>query len=437
MLSKISQYLEQNVSVAPLVTLRILFGSIMLFSLTRFIAMGWIEGLYVDVDYHFSFFEFNIYPGDTLIYLMFYLLIISCIFIIAGLLYKYAITIFFILFTYIELIDKSYYLNHYYFISVLSFAMIFLPLNYNYSIDSILNKSEINKIKNWQLLVPKVLISIVYLYAGIAKINSDWLLNAMPLSLWLPASSDLPVIGNLLQQQWVAYVFSWTGCIYDLTIWIFLFNNKTRKYAYIFVIFFHIMTSILFQIGIFPYMMTLLTLIFFSPETHNNIINKLKLILKYNIKNKEINHSIFPKYLFIIFILFQLIFPFRYILNKGDLFWTEEGYRFSWRVMLMEKTGWVNYKLIDKENNIVKNIDPTYYLSDIQVKQMSFQPDMILQYAKYLGDNYFKKYKIKPELYVDSYVSINGSGSRRYFKDNIDVYGNKYTDISEYLEEGK
>src|SRR5690606_29976909 len=127
---------------------------------------------------------------------------------------------------------------------------------------------------------------------------------------WLPASSDLPIIGGLFQQQWVAYAFSWAGCIYDLTIWVFLINNKTRKYAYTFVIFFHLMTSVLFQIVIFPYMMTLLTLIFFSPEKHNIIINKIKLILKYNVKKSEINYSLLPKYLFIIFILFQIIFPF-------------------------------------------------------------------------------------------------------------------------------
>ena len=50
MLGKVNQYLEHDVSIAPLISLRILFGSIMLFSLIRFIAMGWIEGLYTNID---------------------------------------------------------------------------------------------------------------------------------------------------------------------------------------------------------------------------------------------------------------------------------------------------------------------------------------------------------------------------------------------------
>lgn len=34
---------------------------------------------------------------------------------------------------------------------------------------------------------------------------------------------------------------------------------------------------------------------------------------------------------------FQILFPWRYLLYDGNIFWTEEGYRFAWRVMLMEK----------------------------------------------------------------------------------------------------
>lgn len=436
MFDRINQYLNKEVSIAPLITLRVLFGGVMLFSFIRLISNGWVESLYVDLDFYFTFFDFIRYPGDFYIYLIFYSLIILSIFIIIGFYYKFSISLFFILFTYIELLEKSYYLNHYYFVSVLSFALIFLPLGNDFSIDSLIKRNHQKTIQNWQLLIPKILISIVYFYAGIAKLNSDWLIEAMPLKLWLPASSDLFLIGGLLKETWVAYLFSWFGAIYDLTIWIFLFNNRTRKYAYIVVIIFHLMTSILFQIGIFPYMMTLLTLIFFSPVKHEKVIDYFKSKLKIlNYSKTEIisYNSNILKIFFLVFILFQLLFPFRFVLNKGDLFWTEEGYRFSWRVMLMEKTGWVNFKLIDRKNKVEKIIDPSYELSEIQVKQMSFQPDMILQYAKFIGDRYYKEFGTKPEIYVDSYVSLNGSGSKRYFKNDVDIYSVKYSNISDYL----
>lgn len=436
MFDRINQYLNKEVSIAPLITLRVLFGGVMLFSFIRFISNGWVESLYIILDFYFTFFDFIQYPGDFYIYLIFYSLIVLSVFIIIGFYYKLSISLFFILFTYIELLEKSYYLNHYYFVSVLSFALIFLPLGNDFSIDSLIKRNHQKTIQNWRLLIPKILISIVYFYAGIAKLNSDWLIEAMPLKLWLPASSDLFLIGGLLKETWVAYLFSWLGAIYDLTIWIFLFNNRTRKYAYIVVIIFHLMTSFLFQIGIFPYMMTLLTLIFFLPVKHEKVIDYFKSKIKIlNNAKAEVNsyNSNILKIFFLVFILFQLLFPFRYVLNKGDLFWTEEGYRFSWRVMLMEKTGWINFKLIDRKNNVEKIVEPSYELSDIQVKQMSFQPDMILQYAKFIGDRYYKEFGTKPEIYVDSYVSLNGSGSKRYFKNDVDIYGVKYSNISDYL----
>lgn len=435
-------YLQNEVNVAPLIVFRILFAIIMLISLIRFISYNWIYELYIKPTYHFNFigFEFVQYPGEFGIYLLFSILILSLIFILIGYFYHTAVSIFFIVFTYIELIDKSLYLNHYYFISILSFLMIFLPLSANFSIDSVKKKYQVNIVSNWQILVLKVLLSIVYFYAGIAKLNSDWLFNAMPLKLWLPSSSDLIIFGPILELELTAYIFSWFGAIYDLTIWIFLLWDRSRKYAYVFVIVFHVSTSILFQIGMFPYIMTLLTLIFFSESIHIKLLDKLKNLIRFN-KNHSIKvlpkfyNTMILKLIILLFFIFQFIFPFRYLIYTNDIFWTEEGYRFSWRVMLMEKTGWVNYKIVDEKNNITRNIDPIYYLTDIQVKQMSFQPDMIIQFAKYIANEYKSETKIIPKIYVDSYVSLNGSGSKRYFKKNIDLNIIDYSDIDRYLEE--
>lgn len=440
-IKNINDYLQKEVNIAPLIIFRILFAVIMLISLVRFISYNWIEKLYVKPTYHFNFigFEFIQYPGEFGIYLLFSILIISLILILIGYFYHYAISAFFIVFTYIELIDKALYLNHYYFISILSFLMIFLPLSANFSFDSIRKKYQVNLVSNWQILILKLLLSIVYFYAGIAKLNSEWLFEAMPLKLWLPSSSDLFLVGPLLEYEITAYIFSLIGAFYDLTIWIFLFWDKSRKYAYVFVIIFHLSTSLLFQIGMFPYIMTILTLIFFSESFHSTFLNKLKTLLKYKkdytntLLSKSYN-TMTIKIIIIIFFAFQIIFPFRYLIYSNDIYWTEEGYRFSWRVMLMEKTGWVNYRLVDEKNSITKHIDPIYYLTDIQVKQMSFQPDMIIQFAKYLAKEYEQTNNSTPKIYVDSFVSLNGSGSKKYFKNDIDLNKINYYNINDYLE---
>jgi hypothetical protein len=99
--------------------------------------------------------------------------------------------------------------------------------------------------------------------------------------------------------------------------------------------------------------------------------------------------------------------PFRYALYPGELFWTEEGYRFSWRVMLMEKAGYAQFTISDDEGNRVF-VDNKQFLTPLQEKMMATQPDMILQYAHILRDYYLKQGFKSPQVYVDSYVALNG-----------------------------
>jgi hypothetical protein len=102
----------------------------------------------------------------------------------------------------------------------------FLPANCYFSVDWD-EKKRFQKIPRWNIDILKLLLAIVYVYAGLAKLNSDWLLEAMPLKIWLPNNSNLPLIGSLLNETWVHYVFSWTGAIYDLGIVLLLLREPT------------------------------------------------------------------------------------------------------------------------------------------------------------------------------------------------------------------
>ena len=68
---------------------------------------------------------------------------------------------------------------------------------------------------------------MLYFYAGLAKINSDWLLNAMPLKLWLPGKYELPLVGSIVGEKWFAYLMSWCGMLFDLSIGFLLLFKKT------------------------------------------------------------------------------------------------------------------------------------------------------------------------------------------------------------------
>ena len=407
----------------------------MCYSIARFYLKGWIEELYIEPDFHFSYYGFEwIKPIGEFTYLIFAVCFISSLFVMIGLKYKTSIILFFLSFTYIELMDKTTYLNHYYFISILSFLLIFIPANATFSVDNIINQKKFTNIPRWSVDALKLLITIVYLYAGVAKINSDWLIEAMPLKIWLQSKYDLPLIGgNLLQMEWVHYAMSWGGMLYDLSIPFLLMLNKTRIMAFILVVFFHVFTLILFPIGMFPHIMIFSSMVFFSSKFHEKILYQIRRVITKvgkKVKSKKIKMETSNLYvlqkqnltLFTVtsFFILQILLPFRYQLYPGELFWHEQGYRFSWRVMLIEKIGYTNFKVKNPNDGTSFMVDSSQYLTPFQLKQMSFQPDLILEFAHYLGEKYSTENN-KVEVYADSFVALNGRPSKRFIDPDINL----------------
>ena len=426
----LKKYINSYTDSSPLAVFRMFFGVLMFFSIFRFWYNGWIETVYIEPVLHFKYYGFEwVKSLDEWNYLLFALCAVTSILITIGYKYKISIILFFLSFTYIELIDKTTYLNHYYFVSIISFILIFVPANCKFSVDSFIDKIEYEKVPNWTIDVIKVMLFIVYFYAGLAKINSDWLIRAMPLSIWLPGKYDLPIIGFLMDEKWVAYAMSWCGMIYDLLIGFFLFSKKYRNVAFLFVVIFHLMTAIFFpSIGMFPYIMITSTIIFLNKKVHLTVIRYMKKIFSIPSKNKILttyNTKNISLYILSAFLLIQVLFPFRYLLYGGELFWNEEGYRFSWRVMLMEKAGHTTFTVIDRKSDKRIMVQNDKFLTTFQEKQMSFQPDMILEYAHFLGHFYKKKGFVSPSVFADSYVTLNKRISTRFIEKDFDLLSTK------------
>jgi hypothetical protein len=429
---RIKTYFDALEEAAPLAAFRIFFGSLMLLSILRFWYHGWIESLYIAPQFHFKYFgfEFVQVPG-IYTYALFVICALSAIGVAIGYQYRWAIVVFFLSFTYIELLDKTTYLNHYYFISILSFLLIFLPANRFFSVDARRRPQlAVQRIPRWNIDAIKLLLAIVYIYAGAAKLNADWMLNALPLRIWLPSNYNLPLLGSLLQEQWVHYAFSWAGALYDLFIVFFLLYKPTRTFAFLIVVVFHLLTRILFPIGMFPYIMIMAATIFFSAGFHHRVLAILArwfhIDKSYfdNGKAMTRDHSRLGRVrmgIIAIYFIFQILFPWRYLLYPGNLFWTEEGYRFSWRVMLMEKTGYANFKVVDSETGKYFYVNNRDFLTTFQEKQMSTQADFILEFAHFLAEYYRERGHKNLQVFVESYVSLNGRKSRPYIDPEVDL----------------
>lgn len=423
-------YLTKPVKAAPLAVFRVLFGVLMLYTTLRFVFQGWVHAYFVEPQFHFKYYGFEFVESlGVYTYILYFISFLAALGITLGYKYRIATLLFFLSFTYCELIDKTYYLNHYYFVSIISFLLIFLPANAYFSVDAKQNnKISFTEIPRYTIFIIQFMLSIVYFYAGVAKLNSEWLLNAMPLKIWLPSRYDIPLLGDLFQLEWMHYAMSWSGMLYDLSIPFLLFYKRTRLVGFVLVVVFHVLTRVLFPIGIFPYVMICATLIFFDASFHEKIIRFIRKLFNIKWKQKpavlEWKPSFKNKMLvvfFAVFFSFQLVFPFRYMLYPDELFWTEEGYRFSWRVMLMEKGGYVQFKVVDPANGKWFYVENQNFLTEYQQKQMRIQPDFILEFAHFL-EHYYQQQGIKnPEIYADSFIALNGRLSKRYINPEVNL----------------
>jgi hypothetical protein len=180
----------------------------------------------------------------------------------------------------------------------------------------------------------------------------------------------------------------------------------------------------------FPFIMIVSTLIFFDYGLHKRIIAFIKRFLPLSAtvlstSNYKYNFRKPVAVFFAIFFAIQIICPFRYMLYPGELFWTEEGFRFSWRVMLIEKMGISTFKIVNGETGEFFLVDNKDFLTSFQEKQMSFQPDFILEYAHYLGDHFTSQGHENVQVFVESYVALNGRLSEPFIDKTVDLYAEK------------
>jgi len=426
------KFLTSQTSIAPLVVFRIIFGLMMFVSTLRFWSNGWIDALYVKPIHFFNYYGFEwVKPLSELgMYMVFLLLLVASLGIALGFFYRLASLLYFLLFTYVELIDVTNYLNHYYFISLIAFLLCILPANRSFSIDARRNPSlQLHTIPKIYILILKFQIGVVYFFAGIAKINYDWLFQAMPMSIWLQAKAHWPLIGSLFTEKWVAYSTSWIACVFDLLVVFCLLSKRFRVPAYFILVVFHVITGIMFPIGMFPWIMILVTLLFFPPEFHQNSINLIQSKLKPKkapqiIVNSLLLHGSKKKVLlsfFLLYVSFQILFPFRYLCYPEKLFWKEQGYRFSWRVMLIEKAGSATFFVTDTSTGKRGEVDNSQFLTPTQEKMMATQPDLILQYAHILKQEVESRGLINPIINAEVYVTLNGSKSKLFIDPDVNL----------------
>ncbi|MGX1931335.1 HTTM domain-containing protein [Flagellimonas sp. 2504JD4-2] len=412
----LTQFLFKKIDNAPLIVFRVFYGLLVSAECYGAIATGWVRKTLVEPKFTFSFIGFEWLqplPGSGM-YIYFAIMGTLGLLITVGYKYRYSAFAFALMWTAVYLMQKTSYNNHYYLLMLLAYIMAFFPAERSFSLDAKQNPSiQSHSMSNWIRWTIILQLFIVYTYASVAKLYEDWL-DFSIIEILMKSKSDYYVIGELLQQKWVHKIVGVFGILFDLLIVPALLWKPTRKIAFAFSIFFHLFNSIVFQIGIFPYLSLAFTVFFFPPQTIRNIFLKPKKITIEETLDHPKNQKWMISVLCIYFVA-QILLPLRHHTFKDDVLWTEEGHRLSWRMMLRSRSGNIRFKVVNKQTNQGEYIDLDKYLTKKQRRKVATYPDFIWQFAQHLKEEYADKGE-DIQVFVYGKVKVN----KRKYQELID-----------------
>lgn len=122
-----------------------------------------------------------------------------------------------------------------------------------------------------------------------------------------------------------------------------------------------------------------------------------------------------------LFALVQALVPLRHWAYPGNARWNEDGYRFSWRVLLTEKHGHVRFRVRDPATDSERVVLPEDYLTPLQAERMATQPDMILAAAHIIARDYERKGVAGAEVRAEAFVAFNGREAARFIDPEVDL----------------
>jgi len=426
--SSFSELIARPVDAAGLAAFRVAFGLLMFCAVVRFVVRGWVDELLLAPSFHFTYLGFDwVQPlPRALMYGHFALLGALALAVAAGFYTRASALAFAALFTYAELIDKTTYLNHYYFVSLIALLLAFVPSHALWSFDA--RRSSRSHVPFAGYLVLRVQVALVYAYAGLAKLNPDWLFRAEPLRTWLRAHAELPFVGQWLAEPNTAFAMSWAGAAFDLTVVPLLCFRRTRPFAIAAAVVFHGAIWLLFPIGIFSFVMLLAITVFFAPSWPRRWFparSTEAASAARGARRERGTELARPRPLLLslalAYLVVQALLPLRHLLYPGPVNWTEQGFRFAWRVMLIEKTGQVEYEVRSDNPRRHLRVLPRDELTPLQVKMLSTQPDMIQDYARHLARRFEARGYRGVEVRADAWVAFNGRPSQRLIDPTVDL----------------
>lgn len=355
-------------------------------------------------------------------------MVLAAIGVMTGFYYRIATFILVVLYAQSFLIDTSYYKNHFYLLLLLALILAIIPAHNSYA----LSRAQRPIVRCWHLWLLKFQFVIVYLFAGINKINADWL-NGEPIRGMIAngaINSQISLLKDFLQQPWAVDIFIYGGLLLDLSIPFLLLWIPSRKIAGFGTIIFYTLNYLMIpNIQVFALLMISSLVIFYEPDWPRVFFRHWFLGKKNENRGEEdvvcedvpVQNKTFVQVFLIIYCLIQLALPLRHFLYEGNIMWTSQGELFSWRMVLKRMAGKVIFKVKDSETQQQWEINPRPLLNNRQYLTMIVTPLMHVQFARFLHSQ-FKEMGVKsPIVTVDSICYMNNRPLQRMIRPDVNL----------------
>jgi hypothetical protein len=357
-------------------------------------------------------------PGDGM-YIYFAIMGVCGLLVMIGYRYRSSLAALTLLWGGVYFMQKTVYNNHFYLLLLILVIMLFLPANTYAAIDSRKPQGKNNSMPAWCGRVMMLQVAIVYFFAAIAKFYPEWFDGSFT-AIMLHRFGHTHHIA-LFEMPWFAVFIAYSGVAFDLLIVPLFLYRRTRSVALVAALLFHTFNWVVLKIGIFPFLALSFVIFFFPPETIRKLFfpkkPRFETATDDPIRKNNKNVLLF---FFVPYFLIQLILPVRHWFIKGDVLWTEEGHRLSWRMMLRQRRGSVIFKVVNLKTAEEKQYDLNKSLTQRQLRGMATHPDMIWQMAQHIREEEAVKGD-SVAIYVNAFCAINHRPKRRLIDPKVDL----------------
>lgn len=426
-MDKIRAHLFKPTTAHLLALFRIAFGLFMVYDILYFMDVGMVEMGLIKPDMLFKYdgLEWITPFSEPVMDGLLTVAMVAAATFALGLYSQVSIAIFWLIFTYFFLQDKAFYNNHLYLFSLLSFVMIFMKTDAVWSLRNMVTGRVPKLIPQWNYDLLKFHFLIVYFYGGIEKLTYDWLVRWEPMrSVLVNSRTDFP--NFIISEPSVAF-FTYGGLLFDLLAGFLLWNKRTRMYTIPVVIFFNIFNHLMFDdIGSFPFIMMVSTIIFFSPDA---VVDRFR---SWGIRIQAVKESavalVSPKakqltvIALAVYCFIQVVLPFKPMVLPGDRDWLGTGHRFCWHMKVQTRAiTWMEFAIMDPQYNEPIPVDFTTFINTQQAQVMAQDHAMVVQFCKFLKEEAKARGMVNVRVLADIQVEYNGRKSQYFVDPQLDL----------------